>query len=79
MDPAIDDPHALIDDVKRASAAHADAWARLVPDSYLVNFAAEAEEERAYDVMAAAKARLRAHVQRTYGLSIGDLATLAHP
>lgn len=69
--------HALVAAVRAAAQVHAASWEALVPDSFTVNFAAEAVEEAAFDTMAEAKRRLRDHICDTYGVSIRELANLA--
>ena len=71
------DGHALVEAVRAAALVHADSWEALVPDSFVVNLSAEAEEEAAYDDMAEAKRRLRDHICEVYGVSIRELANLA--
>lgn len=69
--------HALVADVRAAARVHAASWEALVPDSFTVNFAAEAVEEAAFADMAEAKRRLRDHICEVYGVSIRELADLA--
>lgn len=70
-------PQDLVEDVRAAARAHNATWEALVPDHLTINLAAEAAEEAAYDEMAAAKARLRAHICEIYGITIRELASLA--
>ena len=72
-----EDGRDLVAAVRRAAAAHSLSWEAMVPDQFTVNLLAEAAEERAFQAMAAEKARLRAHICATYGLSIRELAGLA--
>lgn len=67
----------LVEEVRAAARIHAASWEALVPDRFEVNLAAEADEEVAFDAMAAAKRRLRDHICATYGVSIRELANLA--
>ncbi|MBB5713895.1 hypothetical protein [Sphingomonas aerophila] len=69
----------LVESVRAAARVHNRTWEALVPDAFTVNLAAEAEEERAYEEMAAAKHALRDHICHVYGLSIRELASLAMP
>ena len=69
----------LVERVHVAARAHHRSWEAMVPDSFQINFAAEAAEEHAYEEMAAAKRRLRDHICETYGLSIRELSSLAMP
>lgn len=69
----------LVESVRAAARTHNRTWEALVPDAFTINLAAEAEEERAYEEMAAAKHALRDHICRVYGLSIRELASLAMP
>ncbi|MDQ2878135.1 MAG: hypothetical protein M3R41_03540 [Pseudomonadota bacterium] len=71
--------HDLVSQVRAAAKAHNATWEALVPDRFQINLAAERAEEDAYAEMAAAKAELRAHICRTYGISIRELASLAMP
>jgi hypothetical protein len=71
--------HALVDAVRAAARIHNSSWEALVPDSFIVNLAAETAEELAYADMAAAKQRLRDHICETYGISIRELSSLAMP
>ena len=73
------DSPSIVASVCAAARVHAASWNGLVPDSFTVNLVHEAEEERAYAEMAAAKAGLRAHICEVYGLSIRELASLALP
>jgi len=73
----IEDGRALVEAVRAAARIHATSWEALVPDSFMVNFAAEADEEAAFAEMAEAKRRLRDHICETYGVSIRELANLA--
>ena len=73
------DGHTLVADVRRAAAAHNLCWERLVPDQFTVRPDAEAAEEHAYGAMAVEKQRLRDHIHATYGIPIGELASLAMP
>ncbi|MGF7147345.1 hypothetical protein FHS96_000954 [Sphingomonas zeicaulis] len=65
--------------VRTAVAVHKASWARLVPSETVINLEAEAEEEAAYVDMAIAKAELRDHICRIYGLSSSELSALAAP
>ena len=67
----------LVEAVRAAARAHAESWEALVPDRFVVNLAAEAQEEAAFEDMAAVKRRLRDHICDTYGVSIRELANLA--
>lgn len=71
------DGHDLVEAVRAAARVHADSWEALVPDRFVVNLAAEAQEEAAFETMAALKRRLRDHICETYGVSIRELANLA--
>lgn len=71
--------HALVEQVRLAARAHAVSWEALVPDRFTVNVAAEAAEEDAYAGLAEAKAALRDHICRTYGISARELSSLALP
>ena len=72
-----DSARQLVEEVRAAARVHAASWEALVPDSFVVNLAAEAQEEAAFDDMAEAKRRLRDHICDTYGVSIRELANLA--
>jgi hypothetical protein len=72
-----DEARELVDAVRVAARVHAESWEALVPDRFVVNLAAEASEEAAFDAMAAVKRRLRDHICETYGVSIRELANLA--
>lgn len=74
---SLSDGPALVADVRAAAKRHGKAWEELVPDSFVVNFAAEAREEAAYQEMAEAKLRLRDHICEVYGVSARELASLA--
>ncbi|URW76374.1 hypothetical protein M9980_03895 [Sphingomonas donggukensis] len=63
--------------VRAAAGKHASSWEALVPDRFVVNLSAEADEEAAYADMAAAKRALRDHICTVYGVSIRELAHLA--
>jgi hypothetical protein len=65
--------------VRQAAAAHQTSWEQLVPDEFVVNLDAEQAEERAYGDMARAKAALRDHICRTYGITARELVSLALP
>ncbi len=67
----------MVDAVRAAARVHAVRWEALVPDRFAVNSAAEADEEAAFAVMAAAKQRLQAHIRQTYGVSVDELVNLA--
>jgi hypothetical protein len=67
----------LVAAVREAAWVHGKTWEALVPDQFTINLAAEADEEMAYAEMAAAKAVLREHICRTYGISIRELSSLA--
>lgn len=69
----------LVTAVRTAARAHNVTWEALVPDPHTVNSHAEAAEEAAYADMAIAKRALRDHICRTYGISIGELSSLAMP
>lgn len=71
--------HALADAVHVAARVHNSTWEALVPDSFIVNPAAELAEERAYADMAAAKQVLRDHICETYGISVREPSSLAVP
>lgn len=70
---------ALVALVREAARRHGLTWEALVPNPFEVNLAAEQAEEDAYAEMAAAKAELRDHICKVYGLSIRELASLATP
>lgn len=70
---------ALVEGVREAARRHAVTWEVLVPSSFVVNLDAEQIEEAAYAEMAEAKAALRDHICRTYGISIRELSSLAIP
>lgn len=74
-----DEAKTLVDAVRDAARRHNVTWGMLIPDPFTVNHAAEAAEEAAYADMAAAKAALRDHICRTYGISIRELSSLAMP
>ncbi|UAK24004.1 hypothetical protein [Sphingomonas nostoxanthinifaciens] len=69
--------HGFVATVREAQHHHATAWRSLVPDAATVNVAFEAAEEEAYAGLAAAKALLREHICRTYGVSPRELCRLA--
>jgi len=71
------DGHDLVTAVRAAAAAHQTTWEALVPNHFEINLAAEDAEEIAYSGMARAKAALRDHICRTYGISIRELSSLA--
>lgn len=73
------DPASLIAQVRATTTAHRLTWQALVPDAFMLNPDAEAAEEAAYAAMARAKAALRDHIAATYGVSIGELTSLATP
>ena len=68
---------ALIEAVRAAARAHGASWQAMVPNSFVVNADAEADEDLAFTAMAEAKRRLREHIAATYGVSIRELASLA--
>ena len=72
-----DEARELVEAVRAAARTHAASWEALVPDSFVVNLAAEAHEEAAFEDMAAAKRQLRDHICEVYGVSIRELANLA--
>lgn len=65
--------------VRAAAASHRSSWEALVPDSFTVDLTMEPAEEAAYADLAQAKAALRAHICRTYGLTPREFASLATP
>lgn len=67
----------LVAAVRDAAKRHNVTWEAMVPDPYRVDFQHEEAEELAYAEMAAAKAALRDHICKTYGLSARELAGLA--
>jgi hypothetical protein len=69
----------LVAVVREAARKHAISWEALVPDRFVVNLAAEADEEAAYAEMAEAKRALRDHICEVYGVSIRELSSLAAP
>jgi hypothetical protein len=71
------DPKQLVAAVREAARKHNTTWEALVPDAFQVDFAHEEAEELAYAEMAAAKAALRDHICRTYGISLRELSSLA--
>lgn len=77
MDDVTREGHALVAAVRAAARVHAASWEALVPDSFTVNFAAEAVEEAAFADMAEAKRRLRDHICAVYGVSVRELGDLA--
>jgi hypothetical protein len=74
-----DDGKALVAAVREAAQRHNLTWEALVPASLEVNLDHEEAEERAYAEMARTKAILRDHICETYGISVRELASLAHP
>ncbi len=79
-DPATtNEAHHLVAAVRAAAAAHRTTWEAMVPNMFQVNLEMEPVEEAAYDAMAEAKAALRRHICKTYGLSARELASLAAP
>ncbi|MHA6723603.1 hypothetical protein [Sphingomonas sp. RS2018] len=72
-----DEGHALVAAVRIAAGYHAVSWEALVPDRFVVNLAAEADEEAAFEELATAKRALRDHICQVYGVSIRELANLA--
>ena len=68
---------ALVEAVRDAARRHNVTWEALVPDHFTINLLAEEAEEHAYSEMATAKARLREHICRTYGISLRELTGLA--
>jgi hypothetical protein len=71
------DGRLLVDQVREAAARHKVVWGALVPSPFAVNLGAEAAEEEAYQDMADAKRRLRDHICATYGITAGELWSLA--
>ena len=71
------DGRQLVDAVRQAAMRHNLTWEALIPDRFTVNAQAEDAEEAAFREMAQAKAELRDHICETYGLSVGDLSSLA--
>ncbi|RVT93836.1 hypothetical protein [Sphingomonas crocodyli] len=69
----------LVAAVRAAAAAHRTTWEAMVPNHFEVNLDMEAAEEEAYAEMARAKAILRDHICKTYGISIRELSSLAMP
>ncbi len=72
-----DEGQALVEAVRTAVRAHAASWEAMVPNSFVVNVDAEADEDSAFAAMAEAKRRLQEHIEKTYGVSIRELANLA--
>ncbi len=72
-----DEGRELVAAVHEAAAAHRTTWEALVPNRFEVNLDAEDAEEAAYAEMAVAKAALRDHICRVYGISVRELASLA--
>lgn len=71
------DGHDLVAEVRAAAARHKLSWGVLVPDAHRINQDGEEAEEAAWQEMAAAKRRLRDHICRTYGITAGELCSLA--
>lgn len=69
----------LVTAVREAALRHNSTWEALVPTSFQVDLDHEEAEEQAYAEMATAKAALRDHICRTYGISIRELSSLARP
>jgi hypothetical protein len=67
----------LVAEVRAAAARHRIVWGVLVPSPHEVNPDAEEAEEFAYQDMAEAKRRLRDHICQTYGITAGELCSLA--
>ena len=76
-DSHITDGGMLVEAVRDAARRHNATWEALVPDHFTINLLAEEAEEQAYSEMAMAKAELREHICRTYGISIRELTSLA--
>jgi hypothetical protein len=68
---------ALVAEVRAAATRHRLTWEAMVPDPHTVDLAHEPAEEAAYAEMAQVKRRLRDHICATYGLSVGELISLA--
>ncbi len=79
IDDMTGEGHGLVAAVRTAVAVHKASWAQLVPSDTFVNIAAEAEEEAAYVDLAVARAELRNHICRAYGLTSRELSALASP
>lgn len=79
IETATKDGRELVAIIRAAAAVHRVTWEALVPDRFVVNLDAEEAEDIAYEEMAAAKADLREHICRTYGISIRELSSLAMP